>query len=225
MNKTTNIFLLLLSFPAMLLSIYIGFDMPIEFFKTTGQFVPFKEEVFLIFGILNVLLIIRRSVKRWTGIKLVNATKKFKWNQPIAKERKTRVFMYLSLEIAVMTLMGLALLSICSDAWLITAALFFGSADNLIFLLSGIRKNSYRIGITGQALVIADIEVKVLYFSGLREVSYQQESVFFDYRDDLQLSFASSCIAKEEIEIFRNTLEEQVNRNKVFFSESFKKMN
>lgn len=224
MNKTTNIFLLLLSFPAMLFSIYIGFDMPIEFFKTTGQFIPFKDEFFIAFGILYLLLIVRRSVKRWTGVKLVNATKKYKWNQPIAKERKSRVFMYLGLEIAVMSLLAISLLSICSDAWLIFIALIFGSLDNLLFLVLGIRKNSYRIGITSQAIVIADIEVRVLYFSGLREVSFQAETVFFDYVDGLQLSIPSSCLAKEEIADFRDVLEQQVNRDKVFFSESFKKM-
>jgi hypothetical protein len=102
--------------------------------------------------------------------------------------------------------------------------LVFGSIDSILFLLFAQLKNIYRIGITKQALVIADREVKVLYFSGLREVTLHSDSIYFDYKDDLQLTFPSNCIAKEDREDFKVQLEAQVNRDRVFFSESFKNM-
>lgn len=224
MNKFINILLLLLSFPTMLLSIYVGFDMPIEFFKTTGQQMPFKIEVFMILGILYFVIIVRRTVKRWMGAKMVSAVNRFKWNVPVSKDRKKRVFVYLGLEAMLMTFMALALYKTCYETWLVATALVFGSIDSVLFLLFGQLKNIYRIGITKQALVIADREVKVLYFSGLREVTLHSDSIYFDYKDDLQLTFPSNCISKEDREDFKVQLEAQVNRDRVFFSESFKNM-
>jgi len=61
-----------------------------------------------------------------------------------------------------------------------------------------------------------------LYFSGLRKVSVHQQSIFFDYIKDLQLSFPTQCIKPENRQTFVDKLEAKVNREKVFFSESFK---
>ncbi len=178
----------------------------------------------MILGILYFVIIVRRTVKRWMGAKMVSAVNRFKWNVPVSKDRKKRVFVYLGLEAMLMTFMALALYKTCYETWLIASALVFGSIDSVLFLLFGQLKNIYRIGITKQALVIADREVKVLYFSGLREVTLHSDSIYFDYKDDLQLTFPSNCISKEDREDFKVQLEAQVNRDRVFFSESFKNM-
>jgi hypothetical protein len=62
----------------------------------------------------------------------------------------------------------------------------------------------------------------VLYFSGLRRVEIHQQTVYFEYIEDLQLFFPVNAIDKKDFSSFRNALEDKLNRDKVFFSEKFK---
>ena len=76
----------------------------------------------------------------------------------------------------------------------------------------------YRVGLSSKALIVCDREVTVVYFTGLRKVSIHQQTVFFDYIKDLQLSFPLDCIQDESKEEFFDLLEDQLDRDKVFFS-------
>ena len=72
------------------------------------------------------------------------------------------------------------------------------------------------MGITSKAVVVADRDVSVLYFSGLRKVSIHQQSIYFDYIKGLQLSFPIDCMEKDQHDVFFNVLEEQLDTDKVF---------
>jgi hypothetical protein len=80
----------------------------------------------------------------------------------------------------------------------------------------------WRAGITNKALVVAERDFKILYFSGLRKISVHQQTLFFDYIKELQLAVSIDCISPENRESFRETLAEKVNRERVHFTESFK---
>lgn len=224
MNKFINILLMLISFPTMVIAIFVGYDLPIEFLKTSGAQLPYRFEIFLVLGIIFSIIIVRRSVRRWMGVKMVSQTEKFKWNEAMGEGRKKQVYLYQSLEALLMTFAGLSLYAICPEAWIPTAALLFGSFDNLLFLFMGKGKNIYRIGLTSKAIVVADRDVKVLYFSGLRKVTIHQQTVFFDYIKDLQMTFPLNCIDIKDRTNFKNSLEAQLDRDKVFFSDNIKDM-
>ncbi len=224
MNKFVNILLLLISFPTMVLSIFVGFDLPIEFLKTSGAQLPYRFEAFLVLGILFFVIIIRRSVQRWTGMKMVSQVAKYKWNVAMGDERKKYVFLYQYLEGFTMLIVGFALYTICKEAWIPAIALWVGAIDNFIFALSGKKKNTYRIGLTSKAVVVADRDVKVLYLSGLRQVSVHQQSIYFDYIKDLQLHFPLNCIPEADQSNFVQELKAIVNEDKVFFSESVRNL-
>ena len=74
------------------------------------------------------------------------------------------------------------------------------------------------MGITSKAVVVADRDVSVLYFSGLSKVSIHQQSIYFDYIKGLQLSFPIDCMEKEQHDAFFTVLEEQLNTDKVFIT-------
>ena len=222
MNKFINILLLLISFPTMVIAIFVGFDLPIEFLKTSGASLPYKFEIFLGLGIILYIIIVRRSVRRWMGVKMVSQIEKFKWNVTMGSERKKQVFLYQWLEALLMTFAGVALYKVCPESLIPATAFWFGSIDNMLFLFLGKYKNIYRIGLTSKAIVVADRDVKVLYLSGLRRVTIQQQTVFFDYIKDLQMTFPLTCIPKEDQVNFKNTLESLVDRDKVFFSDEVK---
>ena len=212
--------LLVLFFPTMLVTIYVGFDLPLGFLKVSGANLPFKEEIFLGLGLCIFILNIRRSVRRWMGVNIVSKTAKFKWTSTVAKSRKTRVITYLILETCVMTFVGIALYKVSNYAWAPSLAFLIAAFDNLIFSVLGGVTNLYKVGLSSKALIVADRDVILLYFTGLRKVSIHQQSVYFDYVKGLQLSFPSDCIPEDKKPEFFKILEENIDSEKVFFSKT-----
>ena len=215
---------MLISFPTLVIAIFVGYDLPIEFLKTSGASLPFKFQIFLSLGIIYYIIIVRRSVRRWMGVAMVSKTEKFKWNVSMGEGRRKQVFLYQWLEALIMSSGGISLYYVCPDAIAPASALWIGSLDNLIFMIVGQTKKLYRIGLTSKAVVVADREVKVLYLSGLRKVTIHQQTVFFDYIKDLQMTFSLTCIPKEDQVDFKNTLESLVDRDRVFFSDDVKNL-
>ncbi len=219
MNRSINILLGVVLFPTMLVTIYVGFDLPIEFLKVSGNQLPYKEEILLGLGVLLLTLILRRSARRWMGMRIVNQTARFKWNHVVSKERKSRVQTYLGLEALVMFCMAFALYTVSPKAFIPALAFLFGTIDNIVFAIVG-SKNKYRVGLSSKALIVADREVTFLYFTGLRKISMHQQTIYFDYIKELQLSFPADCIPVEERPAFYKMLEAQVDPERVFFSKS-----
>jgi len=189
--------------------------MPISFLRVTGSNLPYKNEIFMGIGLFIMILLVRKSIRRWMGMRIVSNIKKFKWNQAVSTRRKNRVRTYLLLETAVMAFAGIALYKLASEAIYPAIAMLFGAFDNFLLALFS---SKYRVGLSSKALIVADREVTLLYFKGLRKVSIHQQSVYFDYIKELQLSFPLDCIQEEEQEEFFKALEGQLDRDKVFFS-------
>jgi hypothetical protein len=222
MNKFVNILLMLISFPALALVVFVGFDLPIEILKTTGNALPFKAEIIL--GFAAILLIVggRRSMRRWMGMRMVSQLKRFQWNQPMGKSRIRQANMYLNLEALMHLFLAIGTFSVTEQAWSISLVYLLLGLDHLIFEIYGTTRKKFRVGITKNAIVVADRDVKIIYFSGLRRVSTHQQSLFFDYIKELQIAIPIDAIAAENRTSFRETIAEIVDRDKVFFSEGFK---
>ncbi len=223
MNKFINILLGIILIPTLLMTLYVGFDLPVTFLKTTGEYIPYKEYIFLGLGVFIFLLILKRSINRWMGMMIVLNTSKFKWNQAVSSKRKQRVNLYLSLESLVMFCISIALYSITTQAWAPAMAFFIGAVDNIVFAVIGTLKNGYRVALSSKAVIVADREVTLVYFKGLRKVTPHQLSVYFDYIKGLQLNFPLDCIDDENKPEFFKLLEQQFDSDKVFFSKKMMK--
>lgn len=221
MNRFINAVLLFLFIPTLLVTIFVGFDLPIRILRTSGANLPYREEVLMGLGLFFFIILLRRSLRRWMGMRLVSRIEKFKWNTVVSAERKKRVVVYTILEGVIMGCAGLALYIIAPEAWTPALALGLGALDDFIFTLIGRGNNAWRIGLSSKALVIADREVVVLYFTGLRRVSIHQQSIYFDYIKGLQLSFPSDCIEDREREAFFKVLEEQFDPERVYVSKKW----
>jgi hypothetical protein len=216
MNRFINALLLFLFFPTLALTVFVGFDLPFEPLRTTGSQFKYREELFLIFGLLLLVISLRRSIRRWMGMVLVLKLSKFKWNTPAGSERVKRIWVYTVMEALVFLFAATALFRVTSQAWLPATALAFVCLDNIFFLLIGSLKKGFRTGVTSKAVIMADRDVQLVYFSGLRKVSIHQGSVYFDYIKELQLSFPLDAIGLEERDQFFEALNEQLDRDKVF---------
>jgi hypothetical protein len=218
MNRFFNALLLFFLFPTMALTIFVGFDLPVEFLRVSGSNLPYRQEAFLALGLILLMINLRRSIRRWMGLNIVSKRSRFTWNQEVSKERKNRVYVYNGLEALVMTAVGSALYVVTNEAWLPAVALWFGAFDNLIFTIVGMTGSRYRAGISSKAVILADRDVQLVYFSGLRKVSIHQQTIYFDYIKGLQMTIPVESIEPEMREEFFQVLESKVDRDKVFFS-------
>lgn len=222
MNKFINILLLLIIFPAISLAIIIGFDVPMDFLKVSGANIPYKLETFSVFAAVVLIIGLRRSLRRWMGVRMVNQVNRFQWNEPMAPQRYRQSMLYLTLEALVHVSMAFGLIMLTDYSLPLVAVLTLLALDHLLFGWIARAKKLFRVGITSKAILVADRDLKAVYFNGLRKVSRQQQTLFFDYIKEFQIAFPVDCIADNEHESFRDTLEKNLNRDSVFFSESFK---
>jgi hypothetical protein len=215
MNSFINLLLLAISLPTLLLSVFVGFDLPIDFLHTTGKRLPFRMEIYLVLGLLLLIIGLRRSIRRWMGVSMVKQQTKFIWNQPISTERKKRVFVYNSLEALVFLSLMLAHLFLSQVAFFVVAAYLILALDAVLFLL--INGKEFRVGLSSKAILVADREIVLIYLNGLRKVSVSQQTIYFDYIEELQLSFPLDCIEPSQKAAFFEALEGQIDRDRVLF--------
>ena len=217
MNSFVNAILLALTFPLIMLTIIVGFDLPVEILKTSGKNLSFADEIFWLLATLMGLIAFRRSLKRWMGMKIVNTTERFIINFEVITARKNRVVVYNLIESCIMLSLGLSIYNLTTHALVPTIVLLSFSFDNVLFLMIGYKKR-FRIGLSSKALIVCDQEVTVIYFEGLRKISVEQQTIYFDYIKDLQLSFPTNCLRDEDKELIFNGLNDIVDKDKVMFS-------
>jgi hypothetical protein len=216
MNSFINLLLLVVTLPTMLMSIFVGFDLPVEFLGVSGARIPYRFHVFLGLGMVLLIIGLWRVVRRWMGIRMTKQIKKFKWNQTISNSRKQRVVTYTLLESLVFLSLAFGYYYLTEDAWFPALAMLFLSVESLLFLLLN-AKNNFRIGLTSKAILASDREIILIYLKGLRQVSISQQTVYFDYIENLQLSFPTDCIPKESRTEFFDLLKGQLDNNRVLF--------
>lgn len=218
MNRFYNALLLAIVIPTIFFAIYVGFDLPLGIFNSSGAILPFRNEIFLAFGLVIAIINIRRTVRRWMGLRLVGQVEEYRWNGTVSKDRVSRVWLYSILEGLVMAAVAYGLYRLTPLAWFPAIALLICTVDNVLFLLIGAVGKKFRVGLTARAVLVADRDVEVIYFSGLRRIEKQQDSLFFIYKDGLQLNFPLNCIQEENKPEFFKHLREVVDKEKVYIA-------
>ena len=213
MNRITNALLFFLFIPILALSIFIGFDLPLEILKTTGRSLPYKSVLFLGFALLVGIIGSNRSIKRWVGLFTIRQTTRFMFTTKSSAERKQRVVVYSLLESIVLALLALALYNLTQDSLICSLLYAVFAVDGLLFLIIGI--SSFGVGISSKAILVVDREVTVAFLSGLRKVSISQQTLYLDYLNGLQHTFPVNCIPDGDKSAFILTLESVTNRDRV----------
>lgn len=213
MNRITNSFILVLFFPVMALSIFISFDLPLGVFRTTGSQLPYRYEILLGFTLLITILFANRSIKRWMGLVTVAQKSRFVFSAPISLERRKTVLAYGVLESLIYTLIGIGLMILAKESFPAALIFLFFGMEGLVFTVFGAKK--FALGLSSKAIIVADREITVIYYTGLRKVSISQQTLYFDYLESLQLSFPIDAIPPEQRKSFLINLESVVDPTKV----------
>ena len=217
MNSFINVILLVVSLPTFLLTIFVGYDLPIESLRMQATEIPYLPYIFLGLAAVLFVLSLRRTLRRWSGLYLVNQRSKYVFNAEIKIERKKRVVVYTVLESVILAYLGYAYTAITPLAIAPSIVMYVFSVEGMMFLSYGLLAKKFRVGITSKAVLVADREVSVLYFSGLRQISISQQTVYFEYIGNLQMNFPVDCLDGQNKSDFFETLRGQVDENRVLF--------
>ncbi|HZH87123.1 MAG TPA: hypothetical protein VFD77_07395 [Brumimicrobium sp.] len=220
MNKIYNTWIFIISLLTLPFAFAVGLNEVFGIFgmKIHGDRFEYKELVFGISAGLIFLLGAMRSSRKWSGIRVVNQIDRFHFNTVISQERKQRVILNNSIEILGFFLIGLVFVIFSKDAVFISLIFLIFIVDSVINTLRGIIGKKYRVGMTKKAIVSVDREVIAIYFKGLKRITIQKDLLFFEYTNDLVLSFSLSDIPPEKQEEFMHLLRKNVDETKVYFS-------
>jgi bifunctional pyridoxal-dependent enzyme with beta-cystathionase and maltose regulon repressor activities len=126
------------------------------------------------------------------------------------------------LEALVLLALCFGIYKIYNQGWPIYLAYGIAFLDSMVYTLAGAKGNNWRIGITKKAVVLADREVKVVYFTGLRKIEKAQDTLYFNYIKDLQMDMP--IVAAENQKEFLEQLMQHIDHNKVYVDQSVKKI-
>ena len=217
MNKFYNALLFLIFIPTMIISIVVGFDTPVTLLRTSGANIPYNREALIALGLFILYIGIRRSTRRWVAMRLVNKTEKYKFNTVVTADRVKRVYVYNFLEAFIFICAGIGLYALTERAWMPALAFLLSAIDEIVHVIYGATQKKFRVGLTTKALLAGDRDVAIIYFKGLRKVSVQQQTIFFDFKEELQLRFPIDLIPEEKREEFFTELKACTDETKVYF--------
>lgn len=220
MNRFYNIWLFIITFVSFPFALAVGLNEDFEFlgFKIQGEEFAYKQVVFIVGGAALFLLGALRASKKWMGLNVMRQVKRFKYTSEISEERRKRVLIYNSIEIIFLLLFGLFFFIMTTEAIYLTIAYVLLSLENLANSFVGINNQGYGIGISSKALIRVDREVNVIYFKGLQKITKHQDTLYFDYINDLTLHIPLNCVPQDKETEFYQALKEQVDPNKVYYS-------
>jgi hypothetical protein len=58
----------------------------------------------------------------------------------------------------------------------------------------------------------------LIYFTGLRKITVHQQTIYFDYIENLQLRFPTNCIEENKLSGFFEKLETVIDKDRVFMN-------
>jgi hypothetical protein len=218
MNRLANSWLLITAILVFPFALAIGYNIDYSLFGLQVQGIEFeyKELVFGIAAGIAFLFGALKATRRWMGLRIVAQKKKFIYSDVISSERKKRISLYGILEIVFLLLFASYYATLSEYSLYLGLVYFIIAFEHILHLVLGLGKNLYRIGLTKKALVAVDRESRVLFFSGLRKISKHQQTLYFDYKNELVLHIPMNIIPNEEE--FVRELRKVVNPDKVFFA-------
>jgi hypothetical protein len=220
MNRIFNIWILIVTVITFPVAIAVGKNLDFNLFGIAiqGEEFPYQDIIFTISAALIFLLGALRSSKKWIGMNVVKQVKRFKFSTPISESRRSRVLLYNLLEILFFLIFAAGLFYFSWSTIYIVLVFILISLDSIINTILGIKGRQYRVGITKNAVVMADRETKAIYFTGLKRISKHQQTLYFEYTNGLVLHFPTNLVPDDQWEHFEQTLREQVSQEKVYYT-------
>lgn len=223
MSKGINILLAFILLPTLFLALMVGFDLN-ALGVIKGVDTIYINEIFNGIGILAGVLLFWRAFRRWSALYIFQSKEKFVWTGASTATHIGRVRLYLFLEAMFFGFLALFFFWITELTFVLAFVFLATMIEALVFILLRCNTRFMKAGIIKNGLVIADRDLTFYYFSGLKSVSTQNESIYLEYKNDLCLSFPIHAINKDDRKEFLHHFIQAVDKKRVFVSEKLKEL-
>lgn len=219
MNKFFNLWILFITIITFPISLAVGLNQDLNLFgfRIPGEEFEYKELFFGIAAGLIFLLGAVKASKKWMGMYIVRQKERFQYSTPISTSRKKRVLLYNGIELLFYALFAYFFF-LTEAAWMVGGVFIIIFSESLANTFLGISKKGYRVGMTKKALLRVDREVTMVYFNGLEKITKHQQTLYFEYVNDLVLHIPLNVIPEAEKDNFYKALRQQVKPEKVYYS-------
>ncbi len=220
MNRFFNSWIFFLSIIAFPFVIAVGWNENFQFF---GFSIPGEEFAYgyILFPTISGLLLllgILKAYRKWMGIAIIRQKSKFVFHTLIDTERRKQVTLYNYLELVFLLLISSYYLYFIEVTPWIALALSFITVEHFLSNAIGLHMKSYGVGISNKAIVRVDREIDAIYFKGLKKITKQQDSLIFDYNNELTLFIPLTCVPPKKMDQFMATIYEKAPKSKVFYA-------
>lgn len=219
MNRFFNIWLFIFCVIGIPFAIAIGLNEDFKFFgiEIQGEEYPYKNITFGIIAAAIFLLGILKASKKWLGLYTIKQKNRFQFHTPLSKERKKRVLLYGVIELVFFLIFAFTYFFFTLESIFISIVLFLIAIEHLLNLIIGIGQNNFGVGLSKKAIIRVDREIDVLYFKGLQKITKHQQTLYFDYVNDLVLHIPLNTIPDTEKAKFFELLEKVNSKDKVYY--------
>lgn len=219
MNKLVNVLTLGITIISGFYSTIFRFEL--EVFNLKWNLIPYVQETFTgvacFVGALGVL----RMVIRRRNYSIFNYKDKFLKIYPLSKPALSYVTMYLIFEAIFMLIFGLFFLWVTPYTIVLGVVFLVLLFEQIVFAIQCQQPGFCRMGFTKKAIISVDREADVLYFNGLKRVDVDLGRMYFDYKEDIQLSLRKENIALSDRQDFDNQLRDCVSKKQIYFGEGY----
>lgn len=219
MSKFFNQWIFLVTVLTIPIALAVGLnqDFHVFGFRIPGEEFVYKDLFFGIAAGLIFLLGALKASKKWTGLFIVRQKERFQFSTPISSARKKRVLLYNSIELLFFAVFA-SFFFLTDSTWVVAGVFVILFIETLANTFFGINKEAYRVGMTKKAVLRADREVTLVYFKGLEKITKHQQTLYFEYVNDLVLHMPLDVIPDDQKDSFYKALREQANPDQVFYS-------
>lgn len=219
MNKFYNQWIFLVTVLTIPIALAVGLNQDFHLFgiRIPGEEFAYKDLFFGIAAGLIFLLGALKASKKWMGLFIVRQKERFQFSTPISTERKKRVLLYNSIEMLFIAVFA-SFFFLTEATWIVAGVFVILFIETLSNTFIGINKKAYRVGMTKKVVLRADREVTLVYFKGLEKITKHQQTLYFEYVNDLVLHMPLDVIPDEHKDNFYKSLRQLASPEKVFYS-------
>lgn len=223
MSKAINLLFAFLLIPLAFVALMVGFDLNALGF-IQGLDTPYFNEICLAIGILVGIVFMWQSFRRWGASRIFKNKQNFEWIGSCTSAHIGRMRLYVLLEMIFYIFVSGYFLWVTPATELIGYVFAFFAFERLLFAIFRCNKKNFLIGFIKNGMVLSDRDLSFFYFSGLKSVSTQNESIYLEYNNDLCLALPIQAINEEDRATFLGLFLNAVDKKRVFVSEKVKEL-
>jgi hypothetical protein len=226
MNRVINTFTFLALAIYCFLVFVIVSDLSFSTWNLKG--LPYKFEIITTLTLIVLMLGLIRMHRRWQGTRDMKRYSNFVYVTDVDRGQLQQGILVTALEV----LFFVAVIFFClmytelSPEYVrpMIAVLAFISLESVVFIVRLIAGGkAFRAGFNEDVIAYFDREMHLFYYTGLQRVELNQNDLInFQYRDGLNITFATDAIPKSERKAFRTALINVLETKNVYVDDTFR---